>query len=83
MDDRRVHATLIPPHLPRVEVVRYERAGKWCWETYRYRKYLTLAEAAALAAGTLYPVVWNEGLPGGSRFDALVREARMGKETAE
>lgn len=77
MDDRRVHATLLPPRQPSIEIVRYERAGKWYWESDRLRKHLTIAEAAALVSGDRYPVVWNEGVPGGSRFDALVRQARL------
>lgn len=71
-NDRRVHAE-DPIH----EVVRYERAGAWYLEhrggTGR-RERLTIAEAAGYAkamerAGGRV----HRGLPGGSRFDALVK----------
>ena len=65
--DRRVHA-----FKGQVEIVRYDKAGKWYREIPGLpRVPLTVDEAARQA--TLPGFTWREGLTGGSRFDALVR----------
>lgn len=75
--DRRVHCTIVPPTGgPRIEIVRYERAGKWWYESGKQREPLTLKKAAKFASDERPAVIWHEGVPGGSRFDALVRQAR-------
>ena len=73
MTDRTVHA-----RYPGMEIVRYDRAGKWYLEPVAAplrRQQVTLRVAAAQA-------VWGAnnkggvvlfGRPGGLRFDALVR----------
>lgn len=72
MSDRKVHA-----RSPEMEVVRYDRAGKWYLEPEHFSlpaQHVTVKEAARYA-------VWaaNEangqiftGLPGGAMFDRLV-----------
>lgn len=73
MKDRRVHATY-----DGMDVVRYDRAGKWYLEPRGYpalpRQKVTVAEAARMARwghenarGSIYL-----GLSGGKTFDALV-----------
>lgn len=69
--DRLVHGLTSDGHA----IVRYNRAGKWYIEPPRgsdaRRRPVTVAAAAAEAAnGTHYP-----NRPGGTRFDALVRNA--------
>lgn len=66
--DRRVHG-----HTPEgAEIVRYDVDGRWYIEDDLYRVQVRLAEAAAEALmGRAYL-----GLPGGSRFDFLIREGR-------
>ena len=69
MDDRRVHASSDRG----VEVVRYERAGKWYLEMPGVpRRRIKLDEAVQQA--TLPWVTWREGVPGGSTFDARVKK---------
>ena len=68
MTDRTVHAVTRDG----CEVVRYDRAGKWFIESPHARRALTLREAAIVA--TESGAEASLGLPGGSRFDALVRE---------
>lgn len=76
-DDRRVHLTIVPSMGGRIEIVRYERAGKWWYEAGMTRRPLTLRQAAEF--GQDRPaVIWHEGIPGGSRFDAEVRKVRAG-----
>lgn len=67
--DRRVHAVTYNG----LEVVRYDRAGKWYAELPGWRQPLTFKNAVHLARGceSVY-----YGLPGGSRFDAAVRKVR-------
>lgn len=68
VDDRTVHGLTIGGK----EIVRYNRAGKWCVEGGGIRQSLTVNEAARLAAiGNFSP-----GLPGGNLFDARVRKFR-------
>lgn len=77
-DDRTVHA-----HHDELEVVRYDRAGKW-WleraaEAGTVRQTVTLTQAARTAVeleragGTV-----SAGLPGGAAFDRKVTAARNG-----
>lgn len=71
--DRTVHARLHGD----IEIVRYDRAGKWYLEGGSLRRQeVTLREAA------LHAKYWRDctengqvflGLPGGGRFDQIVR----------
>lgn len=74
MGDRTVHASY-----PGMQIVRYNRAGKWYLEPTQLslgRQAITIAEAVETA-------IWGEGhggtihfgRPGGARFDAMVRSA--------
>jgi len=72
MNDRRVHAR----SRGGLEVVRYDRAGKWYLEPGREdlpRQAVTIADAVKTARfiekddGEVF-----RGLPGGSRFDKLL-----------
>lgn len=73
MSDRRVHGQTADGG----KIVRYNRAGKWYVEyppaSYRRSRHITVGRAAELAcedgAGAFL------GLPGGARFDRLVRMA--------
>lgn len=69
MRDRTVHAITDDG----LEIVRYDRSGKWYWETETHRKHITISEAVRLATrrGSTHLV----GLPGGSRFEALCAKA--------
>lgn len=73
--DRRVHLTADSYRRGRVEIVRYDRAGKW-WAEYgdgtRQRLYLAGAVVFAKLPGS----VWHRGLPGGRAFDAKVIQFR-------
>ena len=70
MSDRTVHAAGRG-----VEIVRYDRSGKWYKEIPGLpRVKLTVEEAAQQA--TLPWFVWHPNLPGGRRFDALVRKRK-------
>ena len=69
--DRRVHA-----ETSHVEIVRYERQGKWWFESKdgKIRQLWSVADVAKstahwLAAGT---GEHHKGLPGGRTFDRLV-----------
>lgn len=75
MSDRTVHATIHAESVGDVEVVRYDRAGKW-WLEFPggQRERVTLEGAAFHAGGCLPTVDVHFGLPGGSRFDSKVRE---------
>lgn len=75
--DRTVHCTIVPGSGERVEIVRYDRAGKWWYESGKTRKPLTLDEAVKFAADTRPAVVWHEGRRGGLVFDSKVRKARQ------
>ena len=77
-DTRTVHCTVIPIGGGRIEYVRYDRAGKWYREDGGRRTLITLAEAVEVAASNRSAVIWHEGRPGGTRFDAQVRKARGG-----
>lgn len=80
-DTRRVHCTIIPSTGgDRIEIVRYDRAGAWYYESGKQRRRLTLAEAARFASDLRPAVVWHENIPGGSRFDSAVRKARTNRE---
>lgn len=71
-DDRTIHA-----YGPGgAEVVRYDRAGKW------YREMAGLPRVPLRIEDAVYQAtcagwVWNAGLPGGKRFDALVGARRI------
>ena len=52
------------------EIVRYDRAGKWYYESGSYRRRLTLAEAVQFVTR---PSEWMPGKPGGGAFDCRVR----------
>lgn len=75
--DRRVHVTIVPFDGDRIEIVRYDRAGKWWYESGGVRRPLTLAEAVRFAEDRP-AVIWHEGRPGGKVFDARVRLLRSG-----
>ncbi len=72
MNDRRVHLTIVPAFGERIEIVRYERAGKWFYESGRERRMISLREAVGFAENRP-GVIWHEGRPGGAMFDARVR----------
>jgi hypothetical protein len=73
MDDRRIHAR----DYSGVEIVRYDRAGKWYAEQDGHRSHISVSKAVAVARYLLD----NDrgevffGLPGGAMFDAKVRLA--------
>ncbi|WP_158303269.1 HNH endonuclease [Prauserella endophytica] len=68
-DDRRVHIRLRDGR----EVVRYDRAGKWFVEFPEGRRHLLkLSEAVEWAFDKGAEVIF--GVPGGARFDGLVRQ---------
>ncbi len=77
MNDRRVHAAN-----SKMEVVRYERAGKWYLEPVDPalpRQNVSVRDAAAYVlwwANQSDPMDHHEGLLGGSRFDALIKSRR-------
>lgn len=71
MKDRRVHGRTATGS----EVVRYDRAGKWYVEGVGLRRApITVGEAVRLVLQE-YATVYT-GIPGGTRFDALVRRAQ-------
>lgn len=78
-DDRVVHATISPVSGPRIEIVRYDRSGKFYYESGKERRQITLAEAVAFAVPQRPAVIWHERALGGTRFDAAVRKARAAK----
>jgi hypothetical protein len=69
-DDRTVHASGLF-----LDVVRYNRAGKWYLEgkgdNQGYRRHVGIREAARFAAAGCDV---HLGLPGGSTFDQLVKD---------
>lgn len=75
-NDRTVHCTIVPVGGGRIEIVRYDRAGKWFYESGDVRKPLVLSEAVKYASDKREAVIWHEGVPGGKLFDAAVRRAR-------
>ncbi|GLU91329.1 hypothetical protein Agsp01_35840 [Agromyces sp. NBRC 114283] len=75
MADRTVHCTIVPIGGGRIEIVRYDRSGKWFYESGATRWRLTLDEAASMADDRP-AVIWHEGRPGGLMFDARVRRMR-------
>ena len=75
-DDRRVHCTIVPVSGGRIEYVRYDRSGKWWRESEGRRTPIKIAEAVAAASQVRSAVIWHEGVPGGTQFDAKVRKAR-------
>lgn len=81
--DRTVHCTIVPLGGGRIEIVRYDRAGKWYYESTngsrKMRRLITVAEAVEFAADTRPAVLWHEGRAGGLMFDAKVRRARQEK----
>jgi hypothetical protein len=81
--DRTVHCTIVPISGGHIEYVRYDRAGKWYREDSGRRTLITLAEAVTAAAQTRPSVIWHEGKPGGTMFDAKVRKLRANRPTAE
>jgi hypothetical protein len=73
--DRTVHVTINLAG-DQIEIVRYDRAGKWWLERATgYRRRLSLADAVAYAKESSN-VIWHEGAPGGRMFDAWVRQMR-------
>lgn len=75
--DRQVHCTIVPmTGGDKIEIARYDRSGKYYYESGKTRRLLKLAEAAAFAAPTRQAVIWHEGRYGGTRFDAAVRKLR-------
>jgi hypothetical protein len=67
--DRQVHAEFAALTGARIEVVRYDRAGKWYFEGPNGRRRVPVREAAARAVhGRVY-----FGRSGGRQFDHLVR----------
>lgn len=79
-DDRTVHCTIVPVGGGRIEIVRYDRSGKWRREDGNSRSPLTLAQAVLYAEVDRPAVIWHEGLPGGRAFDAAVRKARAARK---
>lgn len=79
MSDRTVHVTIVPASGDRIEIVRYDRAGKWYYEDRGRRRRLTLAEAVEFARVDRPAVIWHEGRQGGKAFDAKVRKLRESK----
>jgi hypothetical protein len=77
VSDRRVHCTIVPHSGERIEYVRYNRSGKWYREDGGRRTRITIADAVAAASQVRAAVIWHEGLPGGTQFDAKVRKARQ------
>lgn len=69
MTDRRVHGWTRTGE----PIVRYDVASKWYIESREGKRRVSLAEAVEVCR------VWKPGVPGGSRFDALV--ARAGNAT--
>ena len=69
--DRRVHA--VGPSQD-VELVRYDREGKWYIEAIGEHRRVSIDEAVRYAVG-LHGMdgVVHFGIPGGRRFDQLVR----------
>lgn len=81
--DRTVHATYNadPECLEkyRVEIVRYDNAGKWFIEYAEGRKHLTVTAAAAWARHGMAKFGGSVvlGLHGGSTFDRLIQSGRL------
>lgn len=73
MDDRSVHARSSGAIV--VEVVRYDRGGKWYLESSSFRRVLITLAVACERAASIYEqggeVMFD--LPGGNRFDLEVR----------
>lgn len=70
-DDRTVHAIRDDG----VELVRYDRSGKWYIEHDRVRDHVTIAEAVSVARMWFHQ--YGEvrfGLPGGTAFDRKLRD---------
>lgn len=85
--DRRVHAKVpIPVEAgPEfggefAEIVRYERAGKWYYESPVLRRQLALDEAVQFVEEESQV---QFGVPGGSAFDRRVREKFGAADTGE
>jgi hypothetical protein len=72
MSDRTVHAILVNG----AEIVRYDRAGKWYYESSSYRRHLTITEAVEFVGS---PDQWIPDLPGGSAFDRRIRAKFKGQ----
>lgn len=81
-DDRRIHCTLANG----AEIVRYDRSGKWYLEypesAMKPRRQLRVGEAARMAARATGAKVWMD-LPGGGRFDQLVRRCQVADAVSE
>lgn len=76
-DTRRVHARLICENGETLEIVRYERAGKWYSEADGRKLHQLNVVAAAKLARHLQDESGGSmflGLPGGATFDRIVRE---------
>lgn len=76
LPDRRVHVSIVSQRSGLIEIVRYDRAGKWWRETANDRRQLPIAEAVYLthqhAVKMKDQVTWRAGLQGGSLFDAAL-----------
>lgn len=72
-DDRRAHGTTADGG----EIVRYDRAGKWYVEypDGQPRRAVSVGSAALLATRPGAEV--RRGVPGGGRFDALIKRMRV------
>lgn len=83
MSDRTVHVEILLMGGGHIEIVRYDRSGKWFYEDKdrpTLRRRLTLAEAAEFARLDRPAVIWHEGRLGGRAFDAAVRRLRGGQQ---
>lgn len=78
-DDRTVHCTIVPIGGVRIEIVRYDRSGKWWYESGGTRTRLNLA-AAVHYCEDRPAVIWHEGRLGGRIFDAKVRKMRAARK---
>lgn len=76
MANRTVHAEFRGEFGRMVEVVRYERAGKWWLEWDGGRRAVSVADAATHAVSRSGVVFL--GRPGGRLFDAKVCQSRTG-----
>lgn len=74
MDDRRVHAST-----DKVEVVRYDRAGRWYieWKDGSKRQRSSITEAVQMAVDL--GATHHEGVPGGGAFDRKYHAAAKRK----
>lgn len=86
MADRKVHAKTADG----IEIVRYDRSGKWYFERQDgTRRPVSVGEAAAVAAEAVKyePIPAPAGvyleLPGGRRFDAIFRKLHANRSSGD